>query len=77
MTRSSMNLKTSSPVRVFEPIGIMELTPGRCACLVPVEPYPRYCGLPATHKYRMCEYHAKAYFAFPVPLGESKTTVRR
>lgn len=40
---------------------IVELRPGMCACLVPVEPYPRYCGQPATRSYRMCETHAAAY----------------
>lgn len=45
-----------------KPIGIMQLRPGRCACLVPVEPFPMYCGLPtADNPFRMCEHHAKAY----------------
>jgi hypothetical protein len=42
-------------------VGIMALRPGMCACLVPEEPAPQYCGLPATHRFRMCEHHAKAY----------------
>lgn len=46
-----------------KPIGIMALTAGRCACLVPVEPYPMYCGLPVAkgNKLRMCKHHAQAY----------------
>lgn len=44
-------------------ISIMELTAGRCACLVPEEPYPRYCGAPVdpNNPYRMCHWHGKAY----------------
>lgn len=45
-------------------VGIMDLTPSMCACIVPEEPYPQYCGLPATHWPRMCQHHAKAYLNF-------------
>jgi hypothetical protein len=46
----------------IEPIPITELRSGRCACVVPVAPFPMYCGLPVSNaKLRMCEHHAKAY----------------
>jgi hypothetical protein len=54
--------KNSPQSLPFEPIDIMQLRPGRCACLVPVLPYPRYCGLPTgDNGKRMCEWHAQAY----------------
>lgn len=40
---------------------ITELREGMCACLVPVEPYPRYCGQPVTRNFRMCKWHGAAY----------------
>lgn len=46
---------------MHKPITIMQLREGLCACVVPVEPFPMYCGLPATRNYRMCEHHASAY----------------
>lgn len=37
-----------------------------CACVIPVEPFPRYCGLPVhahprARHFRFCLSHAKAY----------------
>lgn len=56
-------------------VGIMELQSWQCACLVPEEPAPQYCGLPATRPFRMCEHHAKAYLEKPA--DRTTTSFRR
>jgi hypothetical protein len=48
-------------------ISINELRDGLCACIVPVAPFPTYCGYPvdtsslSAMKLRFCAEHAEAY----------------
>jgi hypothetical protein len=74
-----MNKITSPPPlnSLISPVSLVDLQPGMCACLVPVKPFPMYCGQPATHNFRMCEGHAKAYLITPEKQREKSKNPKR